>query len=531
MTNSRDLANLGGGFIQAGGGVQRSVESKLQDVVSVLDFIPENEHAAIKAGTSTYNAAPAIQAAINAVASTGGTIHLPAGTYKVSSRINLVSKLGLIGDKGAIIKSTVAADYCLQADNATDITIQGLTIEGNDAGYSNIYFNTCERIYVVNCRLTKAGAHGIYVLNSNFVIVDSCELSENYYYGVEDKLGTRNKYSNNRCYLNGNTGTATSAGGRGINIWMATDCVLIGNSFINNTEYGSRIYSQTGDAINSTGNRIIGNFYSNNTKADLVLYDETGGQIVDTIIDSCIVRRNTNTTLGVIALLSGHKTRVSNCIISKEGAFGNDIGYQFTDNAKSSLTNCYVANLQYGFTLGSSSNSVVSNFYADGIAICQLGTSTNSTIEGSRFIHGGPGASDICFNAVGVVGPHKFINNYFDGFYGAIYLSATLGDALLGNETVNSGLYGIRLNANATVANINAGNNKFDSAFVWEAQALSGSKTDYGRHTTYYITAPTNLTWSVGDICYNSAPAVGQPKGWVCTVAGNPGTWVSLGNL
>lgn len=30
---------------------------------------------------------------------------------------------------------------------------------------------------------------------------------------------------------------------------------------------------------------------------------------------------------------------------------------------------------------------------------------------------------------------------------------------------------------------------------------------------------------------FHSAPAVGQPKGWVCTVAGNPGTWVSEGNL
>jgi hypothetical protein len=30
---------------------------------------------------------------------------------------------------------------------------------------------------------------------------------------------------------------------------------------------------------------------------------------------------------------------------------------------------------------------------------------------------------------------------------------------------------------------------------------------------------------------FNSAPAVGSPKGWVCTVAGAPGTWVSEGNL
>lgn len=42
---------------------------------------------------------------------------------------------------------------------------------------------------------------------------------------------------------------------------------------------------------------------------------------------------------------------------------------------------------------------------------------------------------------------------------------------------------------------------------------------------------PTTGTWKVGDRIFNSAPAVGQPKSWVCTVAGSPGTWVSEGNL
>jgi hypothetical protein len=38
-------------------------------------------------------------------------------------------------------------------------------------------------------------------------------------------------------------------------------------------------------------------------------------------------------------------------------------------------------------------------------------------------------------------------------------------------------------------------------------------------------------TWAEGDVCYNSSAAVGSPKGWTCTVAGSPGTWVSQGNL
>ena len=35
----------------------------------------------------------------------------------------------------------------------------------------------------------------------------------------------------------------------------------------------------------------------------------------------------------------------------------------------------------------------------------------------------------------------------------------------------------------------------------------------------------------VGDRVEQSVPVVGNPKGWRATVAGNPGTWVSEGNL
>lgn len=49
--------------------------------------------------------------------------------------------------------------------------------------------------------------------------------------------------------------------------------------------------------------------------------------------------------------------------------------------------------------------------------------------------------------------------------------------------------------------------------------------------TTHASAAPTVGSWAVGDRVMNSAPTVGQPKSWVCTVAGTPGTWVSEGNL
>lgn len=43
--------------------------------------------------------------------------------------------------------------------------------------------------------------------------------------------------------------------------------------------------------------------------------------------------------------------------------------------------------------------------------------------------------------------------------------------------------------------------------------------------------APATRYWRLGDRVKRLTPVVGQPKAWVCTVAGTPGTWVSEGNL
>lgn len=45
----------------------------------------------------------------------------------------------------------------------------------------------------------------------------------------------------------------------------------------------------------------------------------------------------------------------------------------------------------------------------------------------------------------------------------------------------------------------------------------------------YQAAAPASGTWRVGDIVYNSAPTSAGYIGWVCTVAGTPGTWKTFG--
>lgn len=71
------------------------------------------------------------------------------------------------------------------------------------------------------------------------------------------------------------------------------------------------------------------------------------------------------------------------------------------------------------------------------------------------------------------------------------------------------------------------------NSIVGDVSLLDHQKLRIGGGVRYYSdsAAPVAGTWQVGDIVKNNAPSVGQPKGWVCTVAGTPGTWVSEGNL
>jgi hypothetical protein len=51
------------------------------------------------------------------------------------------------------------------------------------------------------------------------------------------------------------------------------------------------------------------------------------------------------------------------------------------------------------------------------------------------------------------------------------------------------------------------------------------------REEHYGTAAPVTGTWVVGDRVWDSTPASGTPMGWICTVAGTPGTWVAMANL
>lgn len=76
------------GFKQDGAGaVDRNLKERGQETLSVFDFIPANEHAAIRAGTTTTDVTSFISAAIAAAKATAFNekrLTFPSGTYRVS---------------------------------------------------------------------------------------------------------------------------------------------------------------------------------------------------------------------------------------------------------------------------------------------------------------------------------------------------------------------------------------------------------------------------------------------------------------
>jgi hypothetical protein len=522
------LAASGGsnlvGFLQAGtGAVATTVQAKLRESVSVKDF------GAV--GDDSNDDTAEIQAAITSL-SAGGVLYFPPGTYKVSAALNLVSNLTMEFAGGAKLKhaSGVTTEYILRGATKDNLVFRDMVIEGNGAfGLSAVYLTSGNNILFDNCTITKSGSMAILHDTCTFVKVQNCDLSSNYYYGVDERNGTGNKYINNRFFQNGITGVATSTGGRGINIWKSIDTYVAGCRFAGNNEYGFRLYSEAADTPDNRGCRLSDCYFRDNTGGDIVIYNESD-QVIRHTISGCIVETTINAALGAQITLQGDNTHVVNTHVHKSGAIGTGAAFVCYQANQISLIGCSATNFNEAFSFGASTNVVIDSCLGDTIAVVST-TTTGSGIrvKNSHFIHGGVGVSDVAIINYNATGKNYYEGNIFSGFHTGIYI-ASEAVAIFRNTTTSSGFAGLRLSGN-NFSLLECGENSWDITAPYLLSAMTKTVSTYDRATTVYNIAPTTLTWAVGDRCYNEAPAVGQPKSWVCTVAGTPGTWVSEGNL
>jgi hypothetical protein len=154
--------------------------------MSLFDFIPETEQAAIVARTSTTDTTAYFQAAIDRADSEGGgCICVPAGTYRVNGTIQLKKKVTLegAGQRGSILQHTGTGN-CLESiwpinsSTAVDIRVRSLGIVNTQGG-----LNTGAGIYeqggtyvAFEDLLIENFKYGIVLNQSELVDIDLCTI-------------------------------------------------------------------------------------------------------------------------------------------------------------------------------------------------------------------------------------------------------------------------------------------------------------------------------------------------------------------
>jgi hypothetical protein len=123
------------------GAINRSFNERLQETVSVMDFIPSGT------STATTDCTTYIQAAINSIKTTGGTVFFPVGTYLVNTTIDLndVRNITLLG-QSTLASSPGASIIKLAATSGSRIvdgrSAQGLCFEKLSFQQTSTAFNT-----------------------------------------------------------------------------------------------------------------------------------------------------------------------------------------------------------------------------------------------------------------------------------------------------------------------------------------------------------------------------------------------------
>jgi hypothetical protein len=132
----------------------------------------------------------------------------------------------------------------------------------------------------------------------------------------------------------------------------------------------------------------------------------------------------------------------------------------------------------------------------------------------------------------------NIIENFYNAFYSdSFYSAGRMSDRVIQNNVIRNCAVGFDVSAgNNNLNTLPLVGNVFISTTTQVANTLGFAVgrivQRLGDNFVWQSTAvPTVGSWAVGDRSINSAPAVGQPKAWVCTVTGAPGTWVSEGNL
>lgn len=611
--------------------VERTIQSKLADTVSVFDFMTPAEIASVRARDGLVDVAPAIQRAINAVKPVneahpekGTAIHFPEGIYRVDSTINLYSGVGLIGEGvGTVVRYgptlTGAVFYLTQVGNTgycANVIIRYMKIQT----VPDIFTTVTNDIWAIKA--------------DQAVIVGSCIFADlllwvRYGFKLDGytqstlihtvmSVGQLDQLLN----LQGNYNRIVSlakegGGGEGLALNLQVPNPP-GSGIATNEPYVFIGGPNYGDANQNIFEHLLIEGAGSPNKCNVKLQNAGAIEFKDYWHETSIVNGynieldSSSLTVNVLAngpanpeltplgYSNGGKYKLRNGSQLYIKAFSNTYGYDkwqdFFDYDNSSFVVLDSVYTQLGldiYKIANSSNLRLKSYTAQNVLLSNTpgrvaiskphhrsgqnlfinpsfeagvygwninsGAPVTTTVEPSQVAQGSmlkcitTGLSldqitPITAAQVGVPLTLTFVVKLEGAgwVFPVITNEGSVGECRVyagqGWQTVTITHRPQSAGSFYSGLSMAGGGGASCTLYVDEMSICFGDEgiinsAKFGsfelnqRTFTAATAVPTTGTWKAGDRVFNAAPAVGQPKGWICTVAGSPGIWVSEGNL
>ena len=548
--------------------------------VSVLDYGADP--------TGVASSVAAFQAAVAYCQANNNTLYLPAGTYLIDSPVNLEASplynfsmvgagdghTGFTGAGRTVIKMTGNTTYAFAMGYSMRISNFVVTggvdfihwnssgLDGNTTYIENI---SCQSISGIFFKVYTAG-------NGSQIIINNCQFTDYLYFGIsttfcvfdnltndiatdsltmtgcwiETYSNATFKFGNLRFQLDNTRLVPYSSAG----YWIVNGGTLGPASIIlTNTDFGGEFSgrkllsaSVTGLSFTATNCGIyhtttpIMDFYATPTS---IIFNNCGG-----FVDAQTGVINFDSTMTEVEKAKLSKTQIQ---FNRTDNNGNLDAYvsnldnlAFSEVARQPDVPinrvCTVADL-----VATTGTPWVTTINSSGVSSTTLIDSIgNAGVQNQYEVTSASGSIDATYSTVYNIDTLPNGNYTYE-----LYLTCT-GNVKVGMVACGAGTKYYDLAAGCYQLclpfSVSTNNSRFlqiiISGLLGTKFAASRLRVWKGFHLSretevYSNAAPTavNNVWFVGDRVINNVPTVGQPKAWICTVAGLPGTWVSEGNL
>lgn len=421
----------------------------------------------------------------------------------------------LLYSSGTSERHIIEGNHCL-SNNSQGMFVSALGFDGDIILANNI----CVTLNPTTCTETGTWAlaanggsrrHGLLVSYVDAqpgrprIIVDGNICRNTLWTGIYKQGLSDNEViiSNNLCDLNGYAGSGNSLSG-GIYVESPGRASVIGNTITNFQNTNS---ATGGITLTQATNENIPSFVSNNK----IVNSSGSGIALGTFTRLVTITDNLITSSAgtdIYAANASGNTAVGGHTISGNTIYrtsGDDVFSIYYNHQSSTRYSLIQNNTIQGFD--NTNNNV------DNTAIRLVTSSKLIQVVGNQLKNFYYGMTCAAYYSGGRLVDHVFAQNIIVDCAVGFDVSATDADStlpLVDNVFVNTPTF-VSSTLGFAVGRVVQ---RLGANFVWQTTA-----------------SPAVGAWAVGDRSANSTPASGQPKGWLCTVTGTPGTWVSEGNL